>query len=197
MRKILLLMFFVSALFFGFAQFSKAQTKPKNIQSEQDKNKPNIVVRKPDEPKKLDYDTGVIRFLVDSEDSHGAFSLVEITEKPGYKTAWHRHNNWDESFYVLEGTLTVKVEDKIYELPAGSYILIPKGTPHGQGNFGKVPVKLLLTIRPSGFEKMFKDRVELNKTVKPDNPAFKDKFNEIRRKNAENVEILGTWDIQK
>ncbi len=53
MRKILLLMFFVSALFFGFAQLSKAQTKPKNIQSEQDKNKPNIVVRKPDEPKNL------------------------------------------------------------------------------------------------------------------------------------------------
>ncbi len=98
---------------------------------------------------------------------------------------------------MLEGTLTAKVEDKIYELPAGSYILIPRGTPHGQANFGKVPVKLLLTIRPSGFEKMFKDRVELNKTVKPDNPAFKDKFNEIRRKNAENVEILGTWDIQK
>ena len=197
MRKILLLMFFVSALFFGFAQLSKAQTKPKKIQSEQDKNKPNIVVRKPGEPKELENDAGVLRFLVDSEDTHGTFSLVELTEKPGYKTAWHRHNNWDESFYVREGTLTAKIEDKIYELPAGSYILIPRGTPHGQANFGKVPVKLLLTIRPSGFERFLKDRVELFKTVKPDNPAFKDKFNELRRKNVENVEILGTWDIQK
>src|SRR2546423_10483450 len=197
MKKILLLVLLVSAVSFGFVRLSKTQTKPEKIQSEQDKNKPELVVRKPGEPEALAYDSGMARFLVNGEDTKGAFSLLELTEKPGRKTHWHRHNNWDESFYVLEGVLTAKVADKIYELPAGSYILIPRGTPHGQGNFGKVPVKLLLTIKPSGFEQVFKDRVELFKTVKPDNPEFPKKFDEIRRKNSQFIEVLGTWDYQK
>jgi quercetin dioxygenase-like cupin family protein len=68
---------------------------------------------------------------------------------------------------VLEGVLTAKIADKTYELPAGSYILIPRGTPHGQANFEKVPVKVLVTITPSGFEQHIKDRIELFKTVNP------------------------------
>jgi len=197
MKKILLLMLLVFALFFGFERLSETQTKPEKIQSEQDKNKPKIVALKPGEPKELPYDGGVARFLVNSEDTHGAWSLMELTEKPGYKTAWHRHNNMDESFYVLEGVLTAKIADKTYELPAGSYILIPRGTPHGQANFGKVPVKVLVTITPSGFEQLIKDRIELFKTVKPDHPDFPKKLNELRRKNIEHVEVLGTWDVQK
>ncbi len=197
MKRILLLVLLVSALFFSFERVAETQTKPDKIQSEQDKNKPKIVALKSGEPNELAYDAGVIRFLVNSEDTNGAWSLVKMTEKPGYKTPLHRHNHWDESFYVLEGVLTAKIADKTYELPAGSYILIPRGTPHGQGNFGKVPVEVLMTITPSGFEEMFKDRVELFKTVKPSNPAFPEKFNELRRKHAEHLEILGTWDIQK
>ncbi len=197
MKKIILLVLLGSALFFSFERVLKTQTKPEKIQFVPDENKPKIVVRKPGEPDELTYDSGVAKFLVNSEDTNGAFSLVEMMEKPGYKTPLHRHNHWDESFYVLEGTLTAKIADKIYELPAGSYILIPRGTPHGQANFGKVPVKLLLTISPSGFERHLKDRVELFKTVKPDNPEFPKKFDELRRKNAELIEILGNWDYQK
>jgi quercetin dioxygenase-like cupin family protein len=110
--------------------------------------------------------------LASSEDTGGAWSLVEVTEMPGYKTRLHRHNYTDEAYYVLEGVLTAKIADKTYELPAGSYIVIPRGTPHAQGNFGKVPVKVLLTMTPSGFEGSFKDRAELFKTVKPDHPNF-------------------------
>ena len=51
----------------------------------------------------------------------------------------HVHKGWDESFYVLQGTLTAKVADSVYTLPAGSYIPIPRGTPQGQANFGSVP----------------------------------------------------------
>ncbi len=197
MKKIFLLLLLVSAIFFGFERLSETQTKPEKVESEPDQSKPKIVVRKPDEPAALEYDSGTARFLVGSEDTNGAFSIVEMIEKPSYKTPLHRHNNWDESFYVLEGTLTAKIADKVYELPAGSYILIPRGTPHGQANFGKVPVKLLLTIAPSGFERHLKDRVELFKTIKPDNPEFPKQFDELSKKNKEFIEILGTWDYQK
>ena len=197
MKKIFLLAVFASVLFFSFERLSETQTKPEKIQSEQDKNKPKIVALKPGEPSELAYDAGTVRFLVSSEDTNGAWSLVELTEMPGYKTRLHRHNYTDEAYYVLEGVLTVKINDKTSEYPAGSYVLIPRGTPHAQGNPGKVPVKVLLTMTPGGFEQSFKDRVELFKTVKPDNLNFRKMREENRIKGKYDVERLDDWDIQK
>jgi len=56
MKKIILLVLLVSALFFSFERVSKTQTKPEKIQSVPDENKPKIVVRKPGEPAELAYD---------------------------------------------------------------------------------------------------------------------------------------------
>ena len=197
MKKILLLVILVSALFFSFERLSETQTKPDKTLLEQDKNKPKIIALKSGEPSEFTYDAGTVKYLASSEDTNGAWSLVELKEMPGYKTNLHRHNNTDEAFYVLEGVLTIKVNDKTSEYPAGSYVLVPRGTPHAQGNFGKVPVKVLLTITPSGFEQSFKDRVELFKTVKPDNPNFRKMREELTKKNKVDVERLGEWVNQK
>src|SRR5688500_5968485 len=110
MKKILLFVLLVSALFFGFKLLKRAsetQIKPDKIQSEQDKNNPKSVALKPAEPDELEYDAGTVRFLASSEETAGAWSLVEVKEIPGYKTPLHRHNSTDEAFYVLEGVLTV------------------------------------------------------------------------------------------
>jgi quercetin dioxygenase-like cupin family protein len=168
-----------------------------NAQTTEVARKPRAVVYKPGNPAEQLYDFGKARFLVDSSDTQGAWSLVELTEMPGYKTPLHRHATWDESFYVLEGTLTVNVTDSIYTLPVGSYILIPRGTIHGQANFGTTPVKVLLSITPSGFERHLKDRVELNKTVKPQNPEFPKRMDELRKKNSKYIEVLGPWNNPK
>ena len=143
------------------------------------------------------YDAGTARFLASSADTNGAWSLVELTEKPGYKTRIHRHNYTDETYYVLEGVFTAKIADKTYELPARFYIVIPRGTPHAQGNLGKVPVKVLLTMTPGGFEQSFKDRAELIKTVKPDHPDFIKKREAMMTKQKYDREYLGDWIPQK
>ena len=122
---------------------------------------------------------------------------MELTEHPGYKTRLHRHNYTDETYYVLDGVLTAKIADKTYELPAGSYIVIPRETPHAKGNLGKVPVKVLLTMTPGGFEQSFKDRAELIKTVKSDNPDFIKMREAMMTKGKYDREYLGDWDIQK
>jgi len=199
MKKILLLVFIFSALFLSCERVSETQTEPKKIQSEQDKNKPKIVALKTGEPAELAYDAGTARFLVNSEDTGGAWSLVEVKEMPGYKTNLHRHNNTDEAFYVLEGMLTIKTNDKVSEYPAGSYVLVPRGTAHAQGNFGKVPVKVLITFTPGGFEQSFKNRVELFKTVKPDHPDYRKMREELTKKSKLDVEplALGDWLNQK
>lgn len=197
MKKFLLLGFTVSAVFFGFERLAETQETPAKVLPDDDKNRPAMIAAKPGEPRELLYDGGAARFLVSSKDTNGAWSLVELTEKPGYHTNLHRHNHTDEGFYVLEGVLTVRIKDKITEYPAGSYVLIPRGTPHAQGNAGKVGVKILLTMTPGGFEQSFKDRVELFKTVKPDDPDFRKRRLENKEKGNYDVEKLEDWNLPK
>ena len=197
MRKLLLSIVCASMLLFSFPSLSKIQTKPENRLPEQSPSKPKIVALNINELEALPYDAGKIKFIATSEDTNGAYAVVELTEMPGYKTAWHQHNNCEEAFYVVEGVLTIKLADQIHEMPAGSYILIPRGTPHGQGNFTKSPVKLLTTFTPGGFDHFFRDRVELYKTVKPGEPAFQKRFDGLREKHKKWVEILGTWNVQR
>ncbi|MBN9380229.1 MAG: cupin domain-containing protein [Chitinophagaceae bacterium] len=197
MKTINLLLLFFYAVLPGCKPTSKTPTNTQQGYFLQDTSKPNIIALNPGAIEELPYDAGSVKVLASSEDTKGSFSLFELKEMPGYKTAWHRHNHFDESFYVMEGVLTVKINDKVGTYPPGSYILIPRGTPHGQANFGTVPTRVLLTFRPSAYEQFFRDRIELFKTVKPGSAEFTDKFNELRRKHAKYVEILGTWDIEK
>jgi hypothetical protein len=95
MKKILLFALLVSALFFGFERLSKTQTKPEQSQPEGDTNRPKLVALKSGEPAELTYDAGAARFLVSSEETNGAWSLVELKEMPGYHTNLHRHNHTD------------------------------------------------------------------------------------------------------
>jgi quercetin dioxygenase-like cupin family protein len=193
MKKPSLVLICGLALLFGSAQLSITQTK----KAEQSQNKLKIVALNTNELEALSYDAGKVKFITSSEDTNGAYAIVELTEMPGYKTAWHQHNNCEEAFYVVEGVLTIKLVDKTYEFPAGSYVLIPRGTPHGQGNFTKTPVRLLTTFTPGGFDQFFRDRVDLFKTVKPGDPTFQQKFDKLREKHRKWVEILGAWDMQK
>lgn len=187
----------VSAVFGTFERLASTQTQPQGTQSEQDKDRPKLIAVKAGEPKELSYDAGTVRFLASSEDTHGAWSLVELKEMPGYHTNLHRHNHTDEAFYVMEGVLTVKINDTLSDYPAGSYVLIPRGTAHAQGNGGKVPARLLLTMTPGGFERSFKDRVDLFKTAKPSDPDFRQKRKENAAKGNYDVEFLADWALPK
>jgi ethanolamine utilization protein EutQ (cupin superfamily) len=43
---------------------------------------------------------------------------------------WHKHENDDEFFYVVEGKLLIDLEDRIVELAPGQGFVVPKGTVH-------------------------------------------------------------------
>ena len=135
-----------------------------------------------------------VRFLATGDDTNGEWSLVELTEMPGTKTTWHRHNHTDQAYYVLAGVLTAKIAHTMYTLPAGSYIVIPRGTPHGHGNATKEPVRVLLTNTPAGFERYLKDRVDLLKRMTPKDPAFTKTMSELRKQH--DAEELGVWEMK-
>ncbi len=44
--------------------------------------------------------------------------------------AWHKHDNEDELFLILEGTLRIEYETETVELKAGDFHVVPKGRMH-------------------------------------------------------------------
>ena len=128
------------------------------------------------------YDAGSLRLLVPSASTAGAYALLELHEQAPYRTPAHVHPELDESFYVLEGTLSLEMEGRTHVLPAGSYVHIPRGTVHAQGSADEQPVRLLTRLSPGGFERFFLDRVELARTVGRGDPAFQERMMELVRR---------------
>ncbi len=125
------------------------------------------------------------RLLVPSVASGGRFAVIELDEGPGYRTPWHRHDAMEERYYVVDGTLTVQDASGTRDYPAGSYITIPPGAVHAQGNRTGQPVKLLLTITPGGFEQFFVDRAALYTTTRRGDPDFQEKMIALAGRHAQ------------
>jgi quercetin dioxygenase-like cupin family protein len=71
-------------------------------------------------------------FLATGEETAGAFCLVDERAVKGEAVPLHRHGRDMESFYVLEGELTLFVGDGPGVLAgAGSFAHVPAGVVHG------------------------------------------------------------------
>ena len=56
-------------------------------------------------------------------------AYVKVAKVHG-SLAWHSHDEEDEFFYVLAGTLRIEMEDRTVELNAGDAFVVPKGVRH-------------------------------------------------------------------
>lgn len=43
---------------------------------------------------------------------------------------WHNHENEDEMFFVIKGTLNIEFRDRIETISEGEMIIVPKGVEH-------------------------------------------------------------------
>jgi quercetin dioxygenase-like cupin family protein len=89
------------------------------------------------------------------EQTGGAFSLFEVTLPRGASPPLHSHPQ-DESFYVLEGELTLSLEGKQTTLKPGSFAFIPRSLPHTFRVESETAVTLTLST-PAGIENFLRD----------------------------------------
>lgn len=66
---------------------------------------------------------------------------------PGGNIAHHLHA-FEESFYILEGSLICQIGEAAYELGPGHYGLIPTGTAHAWQNKGSAPARWVEMLAP-------------------------------------------------
>jgi len=65
---------------------------------------------------------------------------------PRWIAPLHLHRNDDEAWYVLEGTLCVRVGKDVVEAKAGSAVFVSRGTAHTYWNPGPGRVRYLLVM---------------------------------------------------
>jgi mannose-6-phosphate isomerase-like protein (cupin superfamily) len=86
--------------------------------------------------------------------------LVMVVRAEGDKVPWHRHENEDELFLVVEGELEIHLRDSVVTLNPGELYVVPKGIEHRISPRG--PVKLLL-FEPSTIAHTGKVRSEITR----------------------------------
>jgi mannose-6-phosphate isomerase-like protein (cupin superfamily) len=69
-------------------------------------------------------------------------------ERPLYIAPLHVHHEDDEAWYVVEGRLSVRLDDADVTLPAGGAVLAPRGTRHTYWNPGPEPLRYVLAMTP-------------------------------------------------
>lgn len=101
------------------------------------------------------------RYLIESVDTGGGFSLVEQTLAPRVLAApLHLHTREDEYSFVLEGRLGALLGDEEVYAEAGTLVFKPRNQWHTFWNAGDQPLRILEMICPGGIETLFRKLAE-------------------------------------
>lgn len=104
-----------------------------------------------------------------SDATKGGFTMTDSTIAPGFPgPPLHWHREVTDSFYVLEGTLTVRLGDDLVEAEPGTYVCVPPGNVHTFSNRTDSPVRFLNISSPAGWENYLRDLDGLLKDGSPD-----------------------------
>lgn len=84
-------------------------------------------------------------------------SVTDHTAPPGFPgPPLHVHPGFDEVFVVLDGTLTLRVDDEVHEVGADGTAFVEGAVPHTFANASAEPVRFMAVMAPGGFEDYFR-----------------------------------------
>jgi quercetin dioxygenase-like cupin family protein len=106
------------------------------------------------------------RIVIGSEQTNGAYALIDMLIPPKGGPQPHSHANFQEAFYIIDGEIEVTTKKKTYTATKGSYVNIPfNGPVHKFTNKTVKTAHILCLTTPAGMEKMFE---EIGKPVAAD-----------------------------
>lgn len=122
------------------------------------------------------YRQGPALFKATGDQTGGRFDFFEMTIEYLTGPGLHWHANQDDTFYVLDGVLTVQCGDEIHDLHPGDFITIPPRVPHTFDNTRKdKPAKVINLMTPGGYHGLFAENELLAEDA---HPAEQDRINE-------------------
>ena len=114
-----------------------------------------------------------VRFLIDGSEAGQRFSLVEHPMSPRALAApLHLHTREDEYSYILEGRMGALLGDDVVEAGPGDLVFKPRNQWHTFWNAGDEPCRILEIISPAGFERFFRELVDMGGVARADPGAL-------------------------
>lgn len=71
--------------------------------------------------------------------------LVQEYPPGGYTTDHPVHADFEQTYYVMSGQMTLTLDDERHVVPAGTFVFIPRGVPHEHRNDSNEPM-VFMTI---------------------------------------------------
>ena len=96
----------------------------------------------------------LVTVLAAAEQTGGAFGLMEGVIAKGAEPPPHVHHQEDESFFVLEGEVVVRVGHDSFVATPGSFVFCPRDVPHLL-TVRTEQVRSLTWVTPGGLESFF------------------------------------------
>ena len=119
------------------------------------------IIRGDKEGRSVEILGGRLFFKVLSEETGGAYAIIDQEVPPGHGPPLHVHRRETEIFYVAEGTFEVQCGKEFHRLDAGSLFVGPRDIPHRFENVGATPGRLVLTVFPGQFANYFLEVAEV------------------------------------
>ncbi len=124
-------------------------------------------------------------------DTDGRFCQVEFTDPCGNAPPVHIHHWEDETFYVLEGLVTVFIGDGRIDASPGDFVFMPRDVPHTY-LVRSERARALVSYAPGGVEQFFVEMgVPVGDPDRPPAPVVPDHDTFVRALARYGVEIVG------
>ncbi|MDX8054716.1 cupin domain-containing protein [Lentzea sp. BCCO 10_0798] len=115
------------------------------------------------------FTTATTRFVAPGSVTNGEFGLFEWrmeARRPGARP--HFHKTFSESFYVLEGEITLLDGEEWVTAGEGDFLYVPSHRPHAFRNDSDAPVRMLILFSPGIAREDFFLEVRDAKNLSPD-----------------------------
>jgi len=113
--------------------------------------RPGVAARVVDQSEPLWFLGTLARVLLDGEETGGRFAVFEVLLPKGASPPLHSHPQ-DETLYVLDGEVTVWVEDQPRRCRPGAIAFAPSGVPHSF-RVESDTARMLVLSTPAGIER--------------------------------------------
>ena len=114
------------------------------------------MILRPGAGRDIDLGNFHMSLMASGDDTDQAFSLLEAEEPANFGPPMHIHHDAAEAFYVIDGEYVIFIDDEEHVCPAGSFVYIPAGIPHGF-RVGPIPSRKLNIYAPAAMVGYFEE----------------------------------------
>ena len=140
----------------------------------------------PGQGRLLDLGNFEAEVLATSAQTSGEFSLLQTqSEPPEFGPPLHLHRDAAEAFFVLEGEYLMFIEEQQTLCPPGTFVYVPRATPHTFKVVSEGPGKKLNLFSPAAMVQYFEELADAEAT----GSVTPELLDQIAARS--NVEVLG------